>query len=133
MDAVESDEIVGRQAAAIAPGPAHRNPRIIKVADVVVSDPVVGALANPYADCARMHSSAAANDVVVGQNFIRLLSRFIPQLRFADTDAAGTEIFQQTMLMVLKNILPEMIQFIQVIINLIIPLMVVLLIIILIT
>ena len=65
VDVVVFDDVVVGGGGSVAPGPADGNAGVVEVADFVVGDRVVRALADPDADGTGEDPSAASDDVVV--------------------------------------------------------------------
>lgn len=98
VNAVVTDDIVRRKTPPITPRPADRNSRVKGVADIVVRDLIIRALANPDANSAGMNPTASRDDVVVDDGFIRALFGIVPHDHFTNPNASRAEIREQRML-----------------------------------
>ncbi|OPZ97833.1 MAG: hypothetical protein BWY71_01475 [Planctomycetes bacterium ADurb.Bin412] len=94
VDMVEVDMVVDGNGRGVAPGPADGNSGIIKVADIVVGNLVVAAVADPDTNRAMVEAGAAVDDAVVHGDVVGLFGR-LPDNPLAHFDAAGTEIVEE--------------------------------------
>ena len=94
VDVVFLDEVPRRQGGAVAPRPADRDAGVVQVVDVIVRDPVVGALADPDAD-GMVKDVAAVVDLTVLDNIAgRSLRPLGADLRLAELHTPGGQIVQ---------------------------------------
>src|ERR1039458_9629647 len=89
---VELDDVPRALVRRVAPGPSHRNGRVVKAVNVVVRDGVAAALPHPYADRGRGYQAQGVH-VVVAHRILEVLLRLVGAHRgFADLDAPAAEV-----------------------------------------
>jgi len=94
MDAVVGDGVSFCEALVVAPAPADGDSGVVEVADVVVGDAVVGAVAYPDAHGAGEEASGGADYVVVDVDVAGAMVLIGGDGDFADANASGSEVVE---------------------------------------